>query len=508
MTLMREAIPAPAVRRAAGRGLIQRCGGIRCPPGTCDHTDDPADAVHRSADPAAASAGAGVPASVLRVLDTPGTPLDASVRSSMEARLGHDFGRVRVHTDNESARSARDIGAAAYTFGRQVVMGAGHYQPDTLSGSRLLAHELAHVVQQRAWPGSPERPTTIGSAHEESEREADEIAGRTAAGAAGWESAGAHRFRYVTTGTKTVARQPLASTSPEAADTAAETEGPEDGISESMPGDDLFEQAFESGEAMVPADPTALASLPSAPGIPLASFITPGAQYALALTPGLVSGGGYTPAAGLLATEALAGNAAAAQAAGTAEALLAAQGLTTSATALAEGTTLAEGLTAAGEGILVFEAAGGAEAEAVIPVAGWIVGAIVLVAAGGLLAAGYLLRKSQQQKAARTQSVPQEAPRVYTDSKTGDCTEERHDALQAEVERHCKVLPRSCRPGMSKAQLKRQAFRNWRCARARDRMNNECYGGAGDPGHQRAAQLAWEAYWRCWELYHQADRSR
>ena len=131
MTPIREATPVTAVRRVARRGLIQRCGGISCPPGTCDHTDDPADAVHRSADPAAAPASAGVPASVLRVLDTPGTPLDALTRSTMEARLGHDFGLVRVHTDDEAARSARSIQAHAYTFGAHVVMGAGRFQPHT-----------------------------------------------------------------------------------------------------------------------------------------------------------------------------------------------------------------------------------------------------------------------------------------------------------------------------------------------------------------------------------------
>jgi hypothetical protein len=176
---------------------------------------------------------------------------------------------------------------------------------------------------------------------------------------------------------------------------------------------------------------------------------------------------------------------------------LTAQGLATEGTALVEGAELAESLTAAGEAILVVEAAGAGEVEAAIPVAGWIVGAVVLAAAGGLILAGYLLRRPREEASPGTQAVPR--------SKTGDCTQERHDTLQSEVDEQCKRLPRACDPGMGKAELKRNAFRNWRCARARDLLNDECFGG-GDEGHKRAAQLAWEAYERCWDLYRKADR--
>jgi hypothetical protein len=173
---MAEVVPASAaLRPAPAKGLIQRCDGISCPPGTCDHTDDSADVVNRSVDH---SVGGGhVPDSVLRVLGTPGRSLGESTLTAMEARLGHDFGHVRVHTDQEAARSASDIHASAYTFGQHVVMGAGSYQPHTPSGSRLLAHELAHVVQQRAFADSAPRPTSIGHPHDQSEQDADEIAG-------------------------------------------------------------------------------------------------------------------------------------------------------------------------------------------------------------------------------------------------------------------------------------------------------------------------------------------
>jgi hypothetical protein len=68
----------------------------------------------------------------------------------MESRLGHDFGQVRVHIDAKSADAARAVNAVAYTIGRDIVFTAGQYAPESAAGRRLLAHELTHVVQQRA----------------------------------------------------------------------------------------------------------------------------------------------------------------------------------------------------------------------------------------------------------------------------------------------------------------------------------------------------------------------
>jgi hypothetical protein len=67
----------------------------------------------------------------------------------MEPRFGHDFGRVRVHTDASAAESARAVNAQAYTVGHQVVFGENRYAPATHAGRQLLAHELAHTIQQR-----------------------------------------------------------------------------------------------------------------------------------------------------------------------------------------------------------------------------------------------------------------------------------------------------------------------------------------------------------------------
>ena len=61
----------------------------------------------------------------------------------------HDLSHVRIHTGNKAAQSAKSVNARAYTLGQNIVFGAGQYQPATLSGQRLLAHELTHVRQQR-----------------------------------------------------------------------------------------------------------------------------------------------------------------------------------------------------------------------------------------------------------------------------------------------------------------------------------------------------------------------
>jgi hypothetical protein len=108
------------------------------------------------------------PGIVPYALRSSGEPLDPSTRDLMGRRFGHDFGEVRVHADEAAAQSARDVNARAYTIGHDIVFGAGQFAPATPRGRLLLAHELAHVVQQREAAG--EQP---GAAHE---READSAA--------------------------------------------------------------------------------------------------------------------------------------------------------------------------------------------------------------------------------------------------------------------------------------------------------------------------------------------
>jgi hypothetical protein len=90
----------------------------------------------------------GAPPIVDHVLQQPGQPLDPATRAFMEKRFGYDFGQVRIHVDAEAAASARGVRARAYTVGRDVVFSANQYEPATVAGRRLLAHELVHTVQQ------------------------------------------------------------------------------------------------------------------------------------------------------------------------------------------------------------------------------------------------------------------------------------------------------------------------------------------------------------------------
>ncbi len=112
-----------------------------------------------------------VPPIVHNVLNSPGQPLDTETRALMEPRFGHDFSKVRIHTDERAVQSAQTVNALAYTVGRDVVFGQGQYAPGTSEGKGLLAHELTHVVQQRSM--SRGGPLTVGPAGESDEQEAD-----------------------------------------------------------------------------------------------------------------------------------------------------------------------------------------------------------------------------------------------------------------------------------------------------------------------------------------------
>ena len=117
-----------------------------------------------------------VPPVVHEVLDSPGEPLDAGTRAFMESRFGHDFSKVRVHADATASGSARAVNALAYTVGRDIVFGSGQYNPRTMQGQRLLAHELTHVVQQSSNQKMMQDLTMIGTQSERLELEADNVA--------------------------------------------------------------------------------------------------------------------------------------------------------------------------------------------------------------------------------------------------------------------------------------------------------------------------------------------
>jgi hypothetical protein len=133
----------------------------------------------RVSTPAAASNASGLvrmPHAVFDSLPSPGHPLDAAARAYMEPLFGHDFSRVRVHVDASAAESAAAVGANAYTVGQHVVFGRGRFDPASDGGRRLMAHELAHTVQQRSTRTEP-----LGRAQSR-EHEAEHAAERVASG--------------------------------------------------------------------------------------------------------------------------------------------------------------------------------------------------------------------------------------------------------------------------------------------------------------------------------------
>jgi hypothetical protein len=150
---------APLLRtpsfRPALTGVLQRrcaCGGSSGRHGECGECRE-------KANPARKRTGAGeqetVSPIVHEALRSPGQPLDPAARAFFEPRFGHDFSQVRVHTEARAAESARAVNALAYTVGRDIVFAGGQYRPQTEEGRYVLAHELAHVVQQGGRSLSP-----------------------------------------------------------------------------------------------------------------------------------------------------------------------------------------------------------------------------------------------------------------------------------------------------------------------------------------------------------------
>lgn len=136
---------APAFAPAR-TGSLQRCGAHTCPPDKCDDDRKKRSLLQRrslgQAEPTT------VPPIVEEVLRSPGQPLDPGTRALLEPRFGHDFSRVRVHTDARAAESAQAVNALAYTVGNEIVFSPGRFAPGTQAGFRLLTHELVHTIQQ------------------------------------------------------------------------------------------------------------------------------------------------------------------------------------------------------------------------------------------------------------------------------------------------------------------------------------------------------------------------
>ncbi len=141
--------------------IVQRkcagcAGGASC--AECAHDDEE----HLLQRKAVADGGVSTAstAAVLGPLGT-GRPLAHDALAYFEPRFGADFGGVRVHTGPTAETSARALNAAAYTIGRNIVFGEDQYRPETHAGRHLLAHELAHVLQQRTRGDVPHVQTRV-----------------------------------------------------------------------------------------------------------------------------------------------------------------------------------------------------------------------------------------------------------------------------------------------------------------------------------------------------------
>lgn len=97
-------------------------------------------------------------------LGAAGRPMAKPLRQDLSARFGYDFSNVRIFADGEAARAADALGAAAFTVGQNVYFNRGQYQPTSSPGRSLLAHELAHTIQQRTAPLAIHRKLAGGCA--------------------------------------------------------------------------------------------------------------------------------------------------------------------------------------------------------------------------------------------------------------------------------------------------------------------------------------------------------
>lgn len=164
---------SPAAMRAPA--ILQRCGGIQCPAGTCAHDDTNRMSVRRTA--ADGQPAHGVPRLVRDVLSSPGRPLEPAVLRRIPS-AGHDLSKVRIHDGAQAGRAAQSVHAHAFTVGSHIVFGDGRFDPSSRAGLKLFTHELVHVRQQRgASPSDPARTALeVGRIDDPLEAEADAIA--------------------------------------------------------------------------------------------------------------------------------------------------------------------------------------------------------------------------------------------------------------------------------------------------------------------------------------------
>lgn len=130
----------------AGRPLAATSSGVGV---ACKEESGSLCANRRASGVGAGSSSSVAPTSANRGFRGSGQALSSSELSYFEPRFGHNFSNVRVHRDARANSSASALQARAFTVGNDIVFGQGQWAPSTTAGRHLLAHELAHVVQQQ-----------------------------------------------------------------------------------------------------------------------------------------------------------------------------------------------------------------------------------------------------------------------------------------------------------------------------------------------------------------------
>ncbi len=162
--------------RAVQRMLAQRSGGTE---GAFDLDDETAARINRER--------------------SGGQPLDGTVQAKMDAATGSNFSDVKVHTSPEAADLSQQVGAVAFTSGKDIFFNQGAYNPQSSGGQELLAHELTHVVQQSTGGvGAGGSGMSVNAPGDKYEQEADSVARAVVSASPGAAAAGeAGRQRQV-----------------------------------------------------------------------------------------------------------------------------------------------------------------------------------------------------------------------------------------------------------------------------------------------------------------------
>jgi hypothetical protein len=133
---------------SVGGALLGFLGGSAPEKSKSDSMSEKTVTVARKADSSTGAPGAARDAASVRSQLGGGHSLDSRVQSQMSSAFGHDFSGVRVHTDSRATAVSSSLRARAFTIGTDVAFASGEYKPGTPAGDALIAHELAHVVQQ------------------------------------------------------------------------------------------------------------------------------------------------------------------------------------------------------------------------------------------------------------------------------------------------------------------------------------------------------------------------